>query len=360
MQNKTMNSSEKSRKLKEKAVEFGYTGCGIIDIPDYTFFLKEIDRRNVLFPHSAFFYEPLKKMASKREELNWAQSIVVALFRYDNVYTISPAVDRHIARLYVTDGRLPYSDEKKINERLTAFMTEELGLKAMPATHLLPAKWSAVWAGLGKFRNNNLIYTENGSWNALTLWLVDEHLTPEPPVEAPTFDCPPDCNRCIEACPTGALSAPFTLDPTHCASYLSYEAMYRLALPPEELRAKMGEMIYGCDICQKVCPKNAATWREGKKEFPNPHPLEDMITLEKLATLDQDTFMEKIRARFFYINENNRWQWQSNAIRAMANAGNREFEPYIVKALSDENENVRTMAAWALKRLRGEVEAGEA
>lgn len=360
MQNNTIDTAEKSRILKQKALELGYTGCGIIDVPEYEFFLQEIQRRNALFPHSAFFYDQLKKMASKREELAWAKSIVVALFRYDNVYKISPKVDRHIARLYVTDGRLPYSDEKKMNEQLSTFMTEGLGLKAMPATHLLPAKWSAVWAGLGKFRRNNLIYTDKGSWNALSLWLVDEHLSPEPPVTSATFDCPPDCNRCIEACPTKALSAPFTLDPTHCASYLSYESMYREALPPEDLRAKMGEMIYGCDICQKVCPHNSKTWQDGGREYPNPHALEDIITLENLATLDQKTFMEKIRSRFFYINEHNRWQWQSNAIRAMANTGNREFEPYIVKALNDENENVRTMAAWALQHLRGELRTEEA
>lgn len=350
-----MDSSEKSLAIKKKALELGYTGCGIIDIPDYKTFLDEIDRRNDLYPHSAFFYNQYKGMANITNEYNWAKSIVVALFRYDNVYEISSDVDRYIARFYLTDGRLPYSDEKKMNDNLMTFMDEELGLKAMSATKLLPAKWSAVWAGLGKFRKNNLIFTPNGSWNVLTLWIIDEHLPPEPPVESADYQCPQDCNRCIEACPTGALSNPFTLDPTHCVSYLSYESMYRNTLPPEELRSKMGEMIYGCDICQKVCPYNNETWKGGKSKFPNPHSLEDIITLEKLATLEQETFMEKIRPRFFYISEQNRWQWQSNALRAMANTGDKIYEPYIINALNDENEYLREMASWALKRLREEL-----
>lgn len=350
-----MNSFQKSIALKKKAIALGYTGCGVIDIGEYQEFLDEIDRRNELYPHSAFFYNRYKNMTHLAEENQWAKSIVVALFRYDNAYEEPTAVNRYIANYYLTDGRLPYSDEKKVNNSLTAFMTEELGLKAMPATQLLPAKWSAVRAGLGKFRKNNLIYTPHGSWNALTFWIIGEHLPPEPAVESVVYECPSNCNRCIEACPTGALSSPFTLDPTHCVSYLSYESMYRNALPPEELRSSMGQMIYGCDICQKVCPQNSQTWKEGKRKYPNPHALEDIITLEKLATLDQTEFMEKLRHRFFYINEQNRWQWQSNAIRAMANSGDANYEPYITAALNDDHKNVREMALWALKKLRGEL-----
>lgn len=350
-----MNSLEKSLALKQKALALGYTDCGIIDIPAYKEFLSEIDRRNELYPHSAFFYNRYKNMTRLAEEHQWAKSIVVVLFRYDKAYEEPTDVNRYIANYYLTDGRLPYSDEKKMNNSLTAFMTEELGLRAMVASHLLPLKWSAVWAGLGKFRKNNLIYTPQGSWNALTLWIIGEHLPPEPVVESAVYECPPGCNRCIEACPTGALSAPFTLDPTHCVSYLSYESMYRNALPLEELRSSMGEMLYGCDICQKVCPQNSQTWKDGTMKYPNPHALADIITLEKLATLDQAEFMEKIRPRFFYINEQNRWQWQSNAIRAMANTGDRKYEPHITAALNDDNENVRAMATWALKRLRGQL-----
>lgn len=350
-----MDCFAKSLAIKQTALDLGYTGCGIIDIPNYKTYLEEIDRRNDLYPHSAFFYNQYKKMASLPDEYSWGKSIVVALFRYDKFYKEQPDVNHYIANYYLTDGRLPYSDEKKMNDRFVGFMTEELGLKAMPATHLLPAKWSAVWAGLGRFRKNNLIYTPNGSWNALSLWIIDKHLPPEPAVESATYECPTNCNRCIKACPTGALSAPFTLDPTHCASYLSYESRYRDTLPPEELRPKMGELIYGCDICQKVCPMNSQTWKEGQAIYPNPHALEDIITLEQLATLDQVTFMEKIQPRFFYINEQNRWQWQSNAIRAMANTGDAKYESYITAALNDENEKVRKMAFWALKKMRNEL-----
>lgn len=228
-----------------------------------------------------------------------------------------------------------------------------LGLKVIPTTEIAPARWSAVRAGLGKFRNNNFVYTEKGSWNVIDTWVVNEVLDYAPPVDTPRFACPEGCNKCVDACPTGALSAPFTMNATHCIAYLTYESMFRpTELPPEELRASMGEWIYGCDLCQHACPFNAKTWREGAELFPEPWPLADLISLEKLVDMDQETYERKVRSRFWYIGKKHIWQWKSNAIRAMANTGRAEYEPYIVKALDDPHPNVCTMAAWALTHIR--------
>jgi epoxyqueuosine reductase len=220
---------------------------------------------------------------------------------------------------------------------------------------MVPARWSAVRAGLGKFRNNNFVYTEKGSWNVIDTWVVNEVIDYEPPVDNPRFACPEVCNKCTEACPTGALSAPLTMDATHCISYLTYESRFRpTELPPEELRASMGEWVYGCDLCQQACPLNAKTWREGTELFPEPWPLADIISLEKLADMDQETYEQKVQPRFWYIGKKDIWQWKSNAIRAMANTGKAEYEPQIEKAMTDPHTNVRAMAAWALAHIRGE------
>jgi epoxyqueuosine reductase len=342
----------KAEAIKAKALSLGYTGCGIIPVDSFREFNDELERRSRLFPHSAFFYDRLKPMAKVLDKIPWAKSMVVVLRRYDRDYILPEGAGRLVGRYYLVDGRLPFSKEFANQAAFDEYM-KTLDLQTAPSTQMAPARWSAVLAGLGKFRNNNFVYTEKGSWNVIDTWVVNEVLDYEPPVDNPRYDCPEGCNKCVEACPTRALSVPFTMDATHCISYLTYESRFRpTELPPEELRPSMGEWVYGCDLCQQACPFNAKTWREGADLFPEPWPLADIINLEKLAVMDQETYEQKIQPRFWYIDKQDIWQWKSNAIRAMANAGKTEYEPYIAKALDDPHANVRAMAAWAVAHIR--------
>ena len=341
----------KAAAIKTEALNLGYDGCGIIPVDFYREFHDELERRSRLFPHSAFFYNRLKRMAQVLEKFPWAKSMVVGLWRYDRNYILPEGVDQLIGRYYLIDGRLQFSKEFANHAAFTEYM-KTLGLQAVSTT-MPPARWSAVRAGIGKFRNTNCVYTEKGSWNAIDTWVVNEVLDYEPPVDTPRLSCPDGCKKCMEACPTGALSAPFTMDATHCISYLTYESRFRpMELPPEELRASMGGWVYGCDQCQQACPFNAKTWQEGANPFPEPWPMADIISLEKLAGMDQETYEEKVQPRFWYISRKDIWQWKTNAIRAMANTGKGEYEPYITKALDDPHANVRAMAAWALAHIR--------
>ena len=165
------------------------------------------------------------------------------------------------------------------------------------------------------------------------------------------FACPDGCTKCIKACPTAALSGPLTMDATHCIAYLSYTPGL---IPAESLRDKMGTWLYGCDICQNVCPANAKTWQGNDACFPEPWPLQDLITLIRLATLDEKTYQTKIQPRFSYLGQYDSWQWKGNAIRAMANDYRPEYEEYITMAIDDSHENVRAIAAWALAKVRRE------
>jgi epoxyqueuosine reductase len=290
-------------------------------------------------------------MAQVLDKFPWAKSMVVGLRRYDRDYALPEGLGRLIGRYYLIDGRLKYSREYANWDALTEHL-KTLDLQVAPTTAFAPARWSAVRAGLGKFRNNNFVYTAKGSWNVIDTWVVDKALDYEPPVDNPRLPCPEGCTECMKACPTGALSAPFTMDATRCISYLTYNSRYGPAeLPAEEVRACMGEWVYGCDLCQLACPLNAKTWREGTELFPEPWPLADIISLEKLAEMDQETYEQKVQPRFWYIGKQDIWQWKSNAVRAMANSGKAQYEPYIEKALGDPHANVRAMAAWALARM---------
>ncbi|MGC8660049.1 MAG: epoxyqueuosine reductase [Desulfomonilaceae bacterium] len=348
----TTTRTNKAEAIKFQALQLGYTDCGIIPVDFYREFHEELDRRSSLFPHSAFFYKLIRPMADVHSKFPWAQSLVVGLRRYDRSYALPEQVAGLVGRFYLVDGRLSFSRERANAEALLQFM-QSLNLQVAPTTSLVPARWSAVRAGLGKFRVNNFVYTKKGSWNVIDTWVVHETLDYEPQVSNPSFACPEGCRKCIEACPTGALGAPYTMDATHCISYLTYESMYRpTELPPDELRTSMGEWVYGCDLCQLACPHNAKTWQEGTELFPEPWPLADFMSLDKLLAMDQETFEKKVQPRFWYIRKENIWQWKSNAIRAMANSRRPGYESCIEKALEDPHPHVRAMAVWALAQIR--------
>lgn len=199
-------------------------------------------------------------------------------------------------------------------------------------------------AGLGWIgKNTMLINPKRGSFFFLGALLVDLELRADAPFE---MDRCGTCTRCLEACPTKAFVAPRVMDAQRCISYLTIE--HRSAIAPE-LRPLMGELLYGCDICQDVCPWN----HRFATEIPDPalSPRAENVEPEPrdLLLLAEEQFRERFARS--PIKRTKRRGLARNAAIAIGNRGDPDDIPALRAALADDDPLVREHAAWALRQL---------
>ena len=205
-------------------------------------------------------------------------------------------------------------------------------------------------AGLGWFgKNTNLINPASGSFFFLGALLVDVDLPGDAPFEA---DRCGSCTRCLDACPTQALVEPRVLDATKCISYLTIELKGAI---PEELRAPLGDLLYGCDICQDVCPWNEkfATALPGDSPFQPRDALggkDARVLARDLLAMTQDEFTAAFRGS--PMKRAKRRGLARNAAVALGNIGTSEDVPALEAALAHDEPLVREHAAWALARVQ--------
>jgi len=204
-------------------------------------------------------------------------------------------------------------------------------------------------AGLGWFgKNTNLISPSLGSFFFLGTLLVDLDLAPDVPFEA---DRCGTCTRCLAACPTDAFVAPRTLDATRCISYLTIELKGAI---PLDLRTDVGDLLYGCDICQEVCPWNVRFAKPLGDE--SPYAARDALSgrdSRHLAREILDMGPEEF-SRAFRSSPMKRAKLRGlkrNAAVALGNAGTREDADVLTRAIADPEPLVREHAAWALHRI---------
>ncbi len=203
----------------------------------------------------------------------------------------------------------------------------------------------AKYAGIGWIGKNTCILNQKmGSW--LFLGVILTSLELEPDLPAP--DRCGTCTRCIDACPTNALVAPYQLDSNQCISYLTIEKRGPI---PEEIREGMGRHVFGCDICQDVCPWNRKAPTTGAGEF---QPREGLVNpaLDWLAEMSPEEFVKKFRRS--PIRRAKRNGLRRNAVIAMGNSGDRGFLPVLSKLGADEDELVAEHARWASTKLDSE------
>ena len=200
-------------------------------------------------------------------------------------------------------------------------------------------------AGLGWFgKNTNLINPRLGSFFFIGSLLVDLELEADPPFAA---DHCGTCTRCLAACPTDAFVAPRTLDATRCISYLTIELREDI---PEALRTQMGELVFGCDICQDVCPWNHKFSRAVTDPGLQPDPRSAQSDPAELLGLSEEGFRGRFRNSA--VLRTKRRGLARNAAIALGNRARPGDALVLDRALRDPDALVRTHATWALERLR--------
>jgi epoxyqueuosine reductase len=205
-------------------------------------------------------------------------------------------------------------------------------------------------AGLGWFGKNTMLINKRlGSYFFLAALLLDVELLPDPVHE--TAHCG-TCTACLDACPTQAFLEPALLDARRCISYLTIELRAPI---PEELRAPMGEWVFGCDICQEVCPWNRKAPAATEPAF---RPREDLLSLDLIELLGHSEEEFRRRFRGTALTRAKRRGLLRNAAIALGNQGNPAALPALQRALDDPEPLVREAAQWAMERITARKSEG--
>ena len=243
-----------------------------------------------------------------------------------------------------------------LGDRLEGLAGRPIRRRAYVDTGPLLERELAVRAGLGWFgRNTMLIHPRRGSYFFLGVLLTDLELEPSRPF---TEEHCGTCRRCLDACPTGALlgydhdGAP-VMDATRCISYLTIELKGPI---PAHLRPAVGNRVYGCDICQEVCPWNDRFSAPSGEPAYSTRPELDNPSLIDLATrllgMSGKAFLREYRDS--PVSRARRNGLLRNVCVALGNWGSDEAVPVLEQAARDRSELVREHAEWALERIAGE------
>ena len=265
--------------------------------------------------------------------LDGARTVVSAALCY---YAPAPPTGAGTGRL----SRYTWSDRyETLRERL-----DELGRRLGGDYRVLVDendhvdREAAARAGVGFYGKNTVVITRrHGSWVVLGTLVTQMEIESTPPL---ALDCG-SCTRCIDACPTGALDEPGVLDSTKCLSYWTQAP----GPIPEPYRAPIGDSVYGCDICQDVCPWNRGVEKRRGGAAPPPGA-EPHVTLVEWLESDSD----ELRRRYerLYVPRHDGRYLKRNALVALGNAGGVEDLPVIEPLARSDDPLLREHAEWAI------------
>lgn len=275
------------------------------------------------------------------------QSILVLGIAYPPSYPVQLSLGEGSAASYARGDDYHYVLPDRL-KTIVEFIEKQVG-------HTIPNRWYtdtgpilerelAQRAGLGWIgKNTCLINPDSGSYFLLAEILMEIKL---PPDEAITSDHCGSCTRCIEACPTSCILPNRTIDANRCLSYLTIEEKGPI---PLDLRPQIGNWVFGCDVCQQVCPWNLRFAASSSEERFAVKPERAQTILKDELALTPQEFNRKFKGS--PIQRTKRRGYLRNVAIALGNIGDADSVPALIQALSDSEPLVRGHAAWALGQI---------
>jgi len=353
-----VDASELGERVRAAARELGFDAVGIApaEPPPHADFLDEWLARGYA-GEMAWLARRAGERADPRRVLPGARSIVAVAVVYDEPGRESNAAEQgpggargRVARYA---GGADYHDVLGQRLRALARAVEALapgtGTRSYVDTGPVLERAVAARAGLGWIgKNTLLIHPRLGSYLFLGVVLTDLALAPD----APEPDHCGSCRACLDACPTDAFPAPYVLDATRCLSYTTIELRGPI---PEPLRAPQGDWVFGCDVCQEVCPWNTRARRsvpEDRAGLRGALATRDAWRAPALATLlEQDADAWAGAARGTALRRAKRRGWLRNALVAAGNSGDAALAPALRRHAEGDDALLAEHARWALARL---------
>jgi epoxyqueuosine reductase len=365
-----MTNGNPATRTIELARAAGFDLCGIapaVEFPELAHLEEWLERGHA----GEMRYLHDSRRRSPELAMQGARSVIVCALNYNTALpysTESPAFGGPQDGPRGWISRYAWGDDyhdalgeklKSLVEQLRSEFSEPFDARAYVDTGPIIERVAAKYAGLGWLAKNTcLINEELGSWLLLGVIVttLDLAASPEVAAETPAPDLCGNCSLCIDACPTSAIVEPYVLDARRCISYLTIELRGAI---PRELREPIGRHVFGCDICQDVCPWNR---RAPISTLPNFQPRQRGESglfapdLEWLVSLSESEFRDIFRG-----SPVKRTKWRGlvrNACVAIGNSGLRPGEPRhaaicarLLALTASEDTNLAEHAQWALARI---------
>lgn len=287
-----ISNANLAEQIYQTALSCGFDNCGIIPLDDLDGFKKFFRERMHKVPSNAPFLKMLGGLAETKKRFPWAKSVVICLFWYGK-YQYPHELQGRYAKdffLWPEDHPIKGFDHLRFEDWLSEQGVRWAGGEQFGHISVGSLRYAAMMAGMGIIRKNNFFYTENGSYNLLQGYVIDQeceliHNTKLKP-------CSDSCDLCRKGCKTKALSAPYTFNALKCVSFWT---TFGKGIVPPYLKADMfEEWICGCDNCQDSCPYNRKhDWSDGET-FSDLEELASELLPEKVLEQSDDYLVEHV------------------------------------------------------------------